>query len=220
MIKRTGLFINLILFIVIFTGCGPAETGSDANVEAVWTDFPITVPTITPTPTSTPTPTPTPVPYGLNVLVIDEGELPVFEAIISVSELDDESGTLTTDNQGAVSWADLPGEIVTLSVSAQGYLSVELSEVIGRGDNQLTIALERDPFGILTSEACAPGETLLYVEDFQDGHAQGWETIEYGAQGWALGSYPDTPENKVISHTLTSKTWARLADAFYENAVF
>ena len=41
--------------------------------------------------------------------------------------------------------------------------------------NEIVLKLERDPFGLLPSDACGAGESLLYVDDFQDGEAQGWK---------------------------------------------
>jgi len=43
--------------------------------------------------------------------------------------------------------------------------------------------LKCDPFGLLPSEACAPDQKVLYVEDFQDGQAQEWPFISAGING-------------------------------------
>ena len=66
----------------------------------------------------------------------------------------------------------------------------------------MEITLERDPFGVLPAEACAPGETLIYVEDFQDGVAKGWEDIEMRANGWDIVSNPDEAGNLVASRPM------------------
>ena len=39
------------------------------------------------------------------------------------------------------------------------------------------------PSTSLPAEACAPGQKVLYVEDFQDGQAQGWNTIQSSLNG-------------------------------------
>ncbi|MCK4488955.1 MAG: bacterial transcriptional activator domain-containing protein, partial [Anaerolineales bacterium] len=76
------------------------------------------------------------------------------------------------------------------------------------------------PSGLLPSQACLPGERLLYLEDFQDNKAQGWPEIEYRAQGWDLVSHPDSPENKVIQFPCETETGILLSDFTFDNAVW
>jgi hypothetical protein len=133
----------------------------------------------------------------------------------------------TTDSGGAAAWMDLPGEMVSLSVQSQGYFADEASQAIERGPNEVTVTLETDPFGVLPSAACAPGETPLMIEDFQDGVAQNWDSItaalEFNAQnGWAL--VEDEPGNSVVT---ASHSAAFATDSYYyegmepfENAVW
>jgi hypothetical protein len=90
-------------------------------------------------------------------------------------------------------WADLPGEAASLAVTAQGYLPAQSAQTLQRGPNELPVKLERDPFGILPSQACAAGETLLYVEDFQDGKAQGWQNISAATDFAAMNGWSITP---------------------------
>jgi hypothetical protein len=47
-------------------------------------------------------------------------------------------------------------------------------------------AADNDPYVVPPSQACLDGERLLYLEDFQDGKAQGWPEIEYKAQNWEI----------------------------------
>jgi len=63
----------------------------------------------------------------------------------------------------------------TVSASAQGYQPAA-SEIasLTPGENALTLTLKRDPFGILPSEACGEGETLVFVDDFQSGGLEKW----------------------------------------------
>ena len=46
--------------------------------------------------------------------------------------------------------------------------STEATATLERGLNEVVITLERDPYGVLLADACADGETLRYLEDFQD----------------------------------------------------
>lgn len=214
---KCGLLI-LLLGSGLLISCGPSpeeQAATDvALTAAAATDTPI------PTPTSTPTPTPTPIPYDLTVLVIGEEDAPINGASIVLTELGEKTGTQITDDTGFGSWHDLPGETVSFTISAQGYLPLNASETMERGANEVTFALERDPFGLLPSEICAPGERLLYVDDFQDGQAQGWRDIEYRANGWDIGPSPDNPDDLVISHTGRSGTWTDYDPVIYEDAVW
>jgi hypothetical protein len=176
--------------------------------------------TLTPTPTSTPTPTPTPIPYDLSVLVTGDEDAPIVEAIVVLAEIGTEVGTQITDDVGQAIWTDLPGETVNLSISAQGYFSTETTETIERGENLVSVVLERDPFGLLTTEVCGPGENILYIEDLQDGHADGWYEIEMNAFGWDIGPHPDEPEDFVIVHSGDNEGVAGLENFVFGNVVW
>ena len=222
LIRINGLAI--ILSAGILVGCGPSEeeqaATSVALTAAAATSTPTVTPTHTPTPTSTPTPTATPVPYDLSVLVAGEEDAPIVGASVVLAEIGNEAGTQITDDVGQVFWFDLPGEEVNLSINAQGYYALDAAESIERGINQITTTLERDPHGLLPSEACAPGERLLYIEDFQDGRAQGWVEIEAGAQGWDIASHPDSAGNLVALNSGVTDTQIVLQDLTFDNAVW
>ena len=197
-----GIGLAIILIGVLLSGCGASPEEQTATAVALTaaaaTSTPTITPTFTPTPTNTPTPTPTPIPYDLSVLVRGEEDAPIVGASVLMAEIAGEAGTQTTDDVGQAFWYDLPGETVNLSISAPGYFPRQRTDSIHRGINQLTVALERDPHGLLPSEACAPGERLLYLEDFQDREAQGWPEVEFRAQGWGLVPHPDEQGNLVI----------------------
>jgi hypothetical protein len=63
--------------------------------------------------------------------------------------------------------------------------------------------MKRDPYGLLPSTACAAGEKLLFMEDFQNG-----KTIlahfDNGSAEVPLGPAPDEPGNTVIIHDFTN----------------
>ena len=198
MLSRKNIWIGIA---VIFSGillisCGPSPEEQAATSVALTAAAATSTPTNTPT--STPTPTPTPIPYDLSVLVTGDENAPIIEAIVGLAEIGTEAGKQITDDVGQVFWYELPGETINLSISAQGYFTTEISEIIERGANQITVVLERDPFGLLPAEACSPSEQILYIEDIQDGHADGWVEIEMRALGFDIGHHPDEPADNVI----------------------
>ena len=209
-----GLLI-LLLGCGLLISCGPSPEEIAATevalTAAAVTDTPI------PTPTSTPTPTPTPIPYDLSLIVTGEEAAPITGAAVVLVE---NGEVQNTDDVGQAFWYDLPGETVNISLSAQGYFAKVISESIDRGITQLTVNLDRDPHGILPSEACGPGEKLLYIDDFQDGEAQGWEEIEFRAQGWGLIPEPDSVGNKIIQNSNETDTQIQLSDFTFDNAVW
>jgi hypothetical protein len=148
--------------------------------------------------TSTLSPTPMPIPFALSVQVTGEGNAPITGAYVTLEGVAGENGTQLTDDLGMVSWSSVPRETVKLSISAQGYLPSETSATVDQGDRQESVSLERDPFGLLPAEACAPGESILHVEDFQDGEARRWPEIQFRAQGWEIGSHPDSQGDLVL----------------------
>ncbi len=212
---------SLLIFLLgsgLLISCGPspeeiAATEAALTAAAV-TDTPI------PTPTDTPTPTATPVPYDLSVIVTGEDDAPIEGASVVLAELGEESGTQITDDAGLVSWHDLPGEGISLKISAQGYFPSEASEVIDRGANQFTVTLERDPFGLLPSMACGPNEQLLYINDIQDGILSDWPAIDSKAFGWDVGPNPDEPENMVIHQSGGSEAFASLEGFTFDDIVW
>ena len=218
---RTGVFASILLCLLL-VGCGPSADEQAATSVALTataaTDTP--TPTLTPTPTDTPTPTATPVPYDLGVIVTGEEDAPIVGAHVVLEEVSDETRPQITDDVGQALWYELPGETVSLSISAQGYFPLDLTDSIERGINQIIVALERDPHGMLPSEACMPGERLLYIEDFQDGEAQGWMEIEYRAQEWDIVSNPDNPGDFVVTRPTTYEGYANLQDRSFDNAVW
>ena len=219
--KKFGITCLILLIGLLSSGCGPSpeEQASTAAAltAAAATSTPSPTSTPAPTFTPTPTPTPTPVPYALSLIIVGEEDAPIIGASVVLAESD---AMQNTDDVGQAFWSDLPGETVNLSVSAQGYFPQEITDTITRGVNQLTINLDRDPHGILPSEACGPNETLLYLEDFQDGEAQGWQGIEFRVQGWDLIQHPDSAGNKVIQNPSETDTQVQLDDFTFGDAVW
>lgn len=218
--RKFNIGFSLILFCIILSACGPSPeelaVTSAAETAAAASSTPIP-PTVTPT--LTPTPTPTPVPYDLSVLITGEDELPIKGAIVGIEEVWEKDGQIT-DDIGQAFLYDLPGETVNITINAQGFFSSNISATIQRGENQLSVTLERDPFGVFPADACLPGEKLLYIEDFQDGEAQGWSAIEFWTQGWELGPNPEVPEDIVAMNNLGSETVrASLDNLKFGNAV-
>ena len=50
----------------------------------------------------------------------------------------------------------------------------------------MEFSLSSDPNGLLPINACAPGEELIYLEDFQDGEAQDWMVEGGPPDSWII----------------------------------
>lgn len=174
--------------VVLLISCGPSEEAIATMTAAAWT------------PTPLPTATPTLIPYGLRVSITDEESTTISYAHILLQELGEDIHEV--DEGGQVSFGGLPGDTVTLDISAPGYLPSQVSETIERGNNEISVILKQDPSGYLPSQACRENETLLYIEDFQDGKAQDWDqimaSIEYNAPGWLIQPDGEEPDNQIL----------------------
>ena len=187
--------ILLVSFLLIsLISCGPSEEAIATMTAAAWT------------PTPLPTPTPTPIPYGLRVSITDKESIPISFAYVLLQELGEDMHEV--DDGGQVSFGGLPGDTVTLDVSAPGYFSSQVSETIERGENEISVILKQDPGGYLPSQACREDETLLYIEDFQDGKAQNWgpitNSLEYNVPGWLIQPDTEKPDNQILIATNSS----------------
>jgi len=188
-IKRS--LLTLLLFFAFLLGaCGPSPEQVATMTASAWTPTPV------PTNTPPPTPTATPVPYDLTIAVTDTNGSPIAGAHVVFPESGSDKPVMT-DDAGRASWTNLNGPNVSLTVTAQGYFKGEQGAALERGPNEVTVALERDPFGLLKAEACAAGEQLLYLEDFQDGEAKDWPQINNLMEGWAIAEYPEEAGNSV-----------------------
>jgi len=170
------LLISLLAITLMVFGCGPSAEEITAMTQAAWT------------------PTPPPIPFDLDLTVENQDGFPVPGATVEVN-----GGTANTDENGMVSWENLPSGSVTLSITASGYFPNKITESIERGENQLTATLEMDPDGLLPENACTPSETLLYIDDFQSGVAKEWDSIEGGTPGWTVESSPDNSDDLVVA---------------------
>jgi hypothetical protein len=201
------LLLSAAIGIGLLVGCGPSEADIATQTASAWTATPL------PTATATPSPTPTPIPYDVSLQILDPEGNPVVGSEVVLIELEESQGV---DQDGVVSWSDLPGEAVSFAVSAQGYLSGEFSQTLDRGSNELSHQLELDPFGLLPTSACLPEEELLYIEDFQDGLAQGWPEAEAQA-GWKVVELEDG--NPLLAGNESGVT-TRLQGQTFDNAVW
>jgi hypothetical protein len=127
--------------------------------------------------------------------VVDDQGNPISWANVSLDEL---KLSAKVDDTGQAVWTDLSQGNVTLHVTAQGYAVAEEQLSLDRGPTEKTITLTRVPFGLLPSQACAPGETFLYAEDFQSGAVENWGSYPPGTP-FPIEEDPTTPGNKVLS---------------------
>lgn len=181
----TGLLLIMLAIVLLGCGLSPEEQAA--------TSVALTQAAITSTPTITPTWTPTPVPYDLALLIRNRYGDPIVGASVAVEGY----GSQTTDAAGEVYWYDLPGDPVNLSIDARGYFPQTQTAPITRGRNQITITLDQDPHELLESQACTPSENLVYLEDFQNGHAQGWLIDEGVDVGQEIQPVP-APEGDMV----------------------
>jgi hypothetical protein len=175
--KRVACTVVLFFFLA---GCARSESEIATMTAAAWT------------PTPPPTPTATPVPYDLTVHIADEAGSPLAGVSIVMTESGSEE-PIQTDASGAYTWTNVRGPTVNLSVSEPGYVSAAQPVTLERGLTEMALILQRDPLGLLAADACATGERLVYIEDFQDGKAQGWNNMTAGAElaadnGWSIAA--------------------------------
>jgi hypothetical protein len=207
---KTWALALAILLALLLSSCGPTAAEIATMTAAAWT------------PTPPPTPTATPIPYDLTVHIADESGAPVPGASIVIME----SGSdrpVQVDASGVYTWNGLPGAVANLEVTAPGYFPVMQSLTLERGPTEMALILSQDPFGLLPADACAADEKLLYIEDFQDGKAQGWPNltaaVEFNAQnGWAIG--PKEEGNEVAAFAGPHEDLADLDDFVFDNFVW
>ena len=190
-----------LVLLLLLVGCGPSEEEIMQMTAAA----------------ATATPEPTPIPYDVTISVKDtDGQL-----VSGVTMLVDDEEHVVNDS-GQIVLSDFPNGSLNITMQVPGYFPLEETAEIERGPNQLDLTLERDPDGLLAERACGPGETVLYIEDFQDEKADGWEEIGLGLPGWAIVSNPDQPDDMVIAATegAVYTTLSGFDDPGLDNAVW
>lgn len=187
-ILKTGSLFFLALFLV---ACGP----SAEEVAATYIAQTAEAATNTPVPTNTPEPTATstPIPYNLFLDVVDKEGNAVKDGMVSVVELDD-TRTQSFDDAGRVIWNDFPEESATLKIVAQGYIPAYEEITLERGENTVSVTLERDPFGLLFDDKVEEGEEVVFFEDFQTGE----EHFNELSGNWQVVEDAENPGNMVI----------------------
>jgi len=174
------------MMLMLLAACGPSAEQVATMTASAWTPSPLP---------PTATLTPTPIPYDLAVKVVDEQGNAISWAQVVIAELNLSSNV---DETGLVSWNNLSQGNVTVRVTAQGYSKTEQQFALDRGLTETSVTLTREPFSLLPSQACAPGETLLYLEDFQDGKVDSWGTYPPGTPVTIVPD-PAEAENSVLS---------------------
>jgi len=152
----------LLLILALLTACGPSEEAIATMTASAWT------------PTPEPTLTPTPVPYDVELSLEDEtGERITYGVYVQATEFEE----MMMDESGMVEMLNLPGPDVEVSVSAQGFEPLTEKVTLERGKNSVTLTMKTDPMQINPTAACPEGAKVLYIEDFEDGFAQGWDGV-------------------------------------------
>ena len=192
-------FTVLLLLTIVLGACGPSPEQIATMTASAWT------PTPKPTSTPPPTPTATPLPYDLTVKVTDAEGNPIAGAL-AFFPMSGSDEPVAADDSGQAVWSNLDGPAGTVTVVAQGYFKGEQSFNLNRGANEIVLKLERDPFGLLPSDACGAGESLLYVEDYQDGEAQDWNRDQSNPDAIYVGPAADDAANSVWTIDATKIT--------------
>jgi len=189
--------LMFLMAAMIFSGCGPSAEEVAAMTQAAASPTPLP-PTVTPIPT----PTATPIPIDLSILVVNQAGEPIPDAILTLMLADYADAEQISDATGTAVWPNLPSDMVNYMVSAGGYFETKDKAELVNGPNNVTITLEADPYGVLPENACAPGETLIMVEDMQDQKMQGWTDLiarlESGAPGVEIIEDVDQPGNWIL----------------------
>ena len=94
------------------------------------------------------------------------------------------------------------------------------NEISTTHEEPILLPTENDPYPISSKPACLPGEELLYLEDFQDGQAQGWPEIEFKAQEWRIEEDPLDSENLALNRPSTYDGSADLRNREFGDAVW
>jgi len=182
--NKLSFLLLFIISMIFIAGCSPTAEPTES-----------VPPTAEPTFTPAPTFTSTPIPYELEVQVVNEEGMPIAGARANVKELGyGHAVTETSNDEGKVSWGSLKEETATLDIFAQGYLPAEETVSMARGSNQAVVTLLPDPKGLQIADIINEGETLLYVEDFQDND----EDFPQILGVWSIIEDPDDPGNLVL----------------------
>jgi hypothetical protein len=155
--------------------------------------------------------------YHLIAFIVGADGKPLQGAKIMLPDTEEE---FIANEDGALSLANIPNESIKLSAYAQGYYPKEESVTLKQGLNGVLISMDRDPFGLLPSEVCMEGETLLYLEDFQDGMAQGWPEIEAKQGGWVVEADPTEEGNILLVASEPTGAQVRFQDENNPTQVF
>ena len=169
---KKGFFTYIIFCfaLVMFVSCGPSPEAIATMTAAAWT------------PTPEPTLTPTPMPFDLEVRVEGEaGESVTYGAYVATTGHEE----VMLEDSGMVELLNLPGPEVEVSVRAQGYKPYTETVNLEHGKNQTTLSLTADPLQVNPATACQEGQKILFIEDFEDGEAQGWNDLARPA--WSFG---------------------------------
>lgn len=178
-------FCVLLLLVLSLSACGPSEEKVAAQIASTLTAV---AGSWTPTPANTPTPTP--IPYNASIQIMDENENPLEGAEVTIPDL----VTQVADTNGITNWSNLAGADLEVQCSLQGYKPVDVEETIERGENEIIVQMERDPFGLLPSEILEEGQSLLMIEDFQNNT----DLFDDMVGNWKIIEDPSDPGNMVM----------------------
>ncbi len=147
-------------------------------------------------------PTATPVPYDLFIHVSDSEGQPIEGAKITFGK----STIEETNPEGELIFKNLSENQGILQCFKQGYILINKDISLERGENEVNFELEQDPFGLQLSEVLAEGETIFFIEDFQDSKEDfddvigNWQVIEDPSEDGNMLIDVDQSESEIIAH--------------------
>lgn len=178
--ERMIKFLLASFLIISLISCGPSEVAIATMTASAWA----------PTPEPTIIPTATPVPYDLLIYVSDSEGQPIEGANIAFGK----STIKETSSEGELIIRNLSENQGILQCSKQGYILINKDISLNRGENEVNIELEQDPFGLQLSEVLAEGEKIFFIEDFQDSKEDFDEVIG----NWQVIEDPSEDGNMII----------------------
>jgi hypothetical protein len=148
---------------------------------------------------------------------MDEVGTPISGARIVLPE-SGSSEAVVTDASGTYTWPSLPTSTANLTVTAPGYFPAPQSVTLEPGASEMAMVLRRDPMALAPTDACAPDEKLVYMQDFQDGEAPEWKMTAGDPGGFHIASQDDGNQAAVLSGV--GQYQVELAGSSFDNMVW
>jgi len=175
--KKLFIFCSIFFAIMVLSSCSGTLFQPTATPLPTSTKFPTNTPM--------PTQTSTPLPYDITISLLDENNIPIEGGKIEMEEMFDFNKRIQfTDSEGMAMWSDVSDILYHVIIFAQGHQPTRERILLDHGVNYFEFQLSKDPNGLLVENELDEGESILYIEDFQDRQQDfikinlGWKIIE------------------------------------------